>query len=91
MNRPNTMIGIIRHDELLNALLAIWKTRYNTSARNDLNEKYEIYEIGFEEGLDAIAQIAGLSEEFDLGKSLHRTKIKKKTLTKSVNNQDGFS
>jgi hypothetical protein len=80
MSWPNTVIGIIRHDELLNALLAIWKTRYNAATRNDLNEVSEIYEIGFEEGLDAIAQIAGLSEEFDSGKALHRSKIKRKYL-----------
>jgi hypothetical protein len=72
-----TPIGVIRHDELLNTLLAIWKVRHssNIQIQNDFSEAYE---TGFEEGLDAIAQAVGIAEEFDIGKAHHRAKIKSK-------------
>lgn len=78
MDWLNVPIGMIRYDELLNALLAIWKTRQNTVGRQASDSFVEAYETGFEEGLDAIAQIAGLVEEFEAGKAMHRAKIKAK-------------
>lgn len=71
-------IGMIRRDELLNALLAIWKTQYSLTQQNMFNEISPGYQIGFEEGLDSIAQIAGLTEFFEAGKVAHRAKIKAK-------------
>lgn len=75
MNWQNVPIGIMRRDELLNALLAIWKTQYNITAR-DSSEFSKGYLTGFEEGLDAIAQIAGLLEGFETGKAIHCTKTR---------------
>lgn len=82
MDWQNAPIGTIRRDELLNALLAIWKTRHSLNTRRHSSEFYEPYELGFEEGLDAIAQMAGLIEEFEAGKAFHRAKIKAKLETR---------
>lgn len=76
MDSQNSLVGIIRYDELLNILLAIWKTRFNAASRNILDESSLTYEIGFEEGLDAIAQVAGLTEKFEASKAFHRAKVK---------------
>lgn len=79
MDWGNSPIGTMRHDELLNALLAIWQTQYNIIAsRRDPSEFAEGYETGFEEGLDAIAQVAGLTEYFETGKALCRARMKEK-------------
>jgi len=75
MDWLNAPIGMIRHDELLNALLAIWKTQHGLASKNDMSEFSEGYQVGFEEGLDAIAQIAGITEAFEAGKAIHRAKI----------------
>lgn len=76
MDWLNVPIGMIRHDELLNALLAIWKTQQGmASQRNGFSEFSQGYQTGFEEGLDAIAQIAGLTEPFETGKANHRARI----------------
>ena len=77
MDWRNVPIGVIRHDELLNALLAIWKIQYNNATR-DASEFSKGYLTGFEEGLDAIAQIAGLLEGFETGKATHCNKIRAK-------------
>ena len=77
MDLRNTAIGMIRHDELLNALLAIWKTQ--NSIVNTHNSRFsQAYKLGFEEGLDAIAQAAGVAEAFEAGKAVHLAKIKAK-------------
>jgi hypothetical protein len=76
MDWRNAPIGMIRYDELLNALLAIWKTQQFASTRNNLDEFSHGFQVGFEEGLDAIAQIAGVSEAFEASKAIYRTKIK---------------
>jgi hypothetical protein len=79
MDWQGVPIGMIRHDELLNALLAIWKTQYSIIAnRRDHSEFSEGYQLGFEEGLDAVAQIAGLTELFEAGKASHRAKTREK-------------
>lgn len=77
MDWRNVPVGMMRNDELLNALLAVWKLQYNNAAR-DSSEFSKGYLMGFEEGLDAIAQIAGLIEGFETGKSGHHTKIRAK-------------
>ena len=77
MDWRNVPIGMIRNDELLNALLAIWKLQYNNVSR-DSSEFSEGYLTGFEEGLNAIAQVAGLIEGFETGKTVHSAKIKAK-------------
>lgn len=77
MDWRNVPIGMIRHDELLNALLAIWKLQYSNATR-DSSEFSQGYLTGFEEGLNAIAQVAGLMEGFESGKSVHCTKIREK-------------
>ena len=81
MDWRNVPLGMIRHDELLNALLAIWKIQYNNTIR-DTTEFSRGYLTGFEEGLDAIAQVAGLMEGFESGKSAHCTKIRAKLASK---------
>lgn len=78
MDWRNPPTGAIRRENLLNALLAIWKTRQGTPKRYDLDDFSKGYEVGFEEGLDAIAQIAGLTEDFEAGKAAHQAKIKMK-------------
>ena len=80
MKWQDTPIGVIRYDELLNALLAIWKTRYSAAMTNQQNqgELSKMHELGFEEGLDAIAQIAGLEDLFEAGKATRRAKIEQK-------------
>ena len=80
MKWQDTPIGVIRYDELLNALLAIWKTRYSAAMTNQQNqgELSKMHELGFEEGLDAIAQIAGLEDLFEVGKATRRAKIEQK-------------
>lgn len=75
MNGRNVPPGMMRNDELLNALLAIWQLQYNNATR-DSTEFSRGYLTGFEEGLNAIAQIAGLIEGFESEKSFYYTKIK---------------
>lgn len=81
MDWRNVPVGMIRNDELLNALLAIWKLQYNNTIR-DSSEFSQGYLTGFEEGLNAIAQVAGLIEGFETGKSIHSAKIKAKLASK---------
>lgn len=76
MDWRNPPIGMIRHDELLNALLALWKTQQSMALRNDFDEYSQGFQAGFEEGLDAVAQIAGLTDTFETSKTLYRAKIK---------------
>ncbi|NJN93608.1 MAG: hypothetical protein HC875_05690 [Anaerolineales bacterium] len=76
MDWLNAPIGMIRHDELLNALLALWKTQQSLVSRNETNAFSQGYRAGFEEGLDGIAQIAGLTELFEEGKTAYQLKIK---------------
>jgi len=76
MDWLNAPIGMIRHDELLNALLALWKTQQRLASRNETDEFLKGYQAGFEEGLDVIAQVAGLTEAFEAGKASHRAKVK---------------
>jgi hypothetical protein len=78
MDWHNAPIGTIRKDELLNTLLAIWKTQYSSTNQYDSTRLSEAYTSGFEEGLDAIAQAAGLTEAFESGKACHRSKIRAK-------------
>lgn len=77
MDWKNIPSGTMRNDDLLNALLAVWKLQYNNAVR-DSSEFSKGYLMGFEEGLDAIAQIAGLIEGFETGKSGHHAKIRAK-------------
>jgi hypothetical protein len=77
MDWQDVPMGMISHDELLNALLAIWKTHYNSVNRNSDTFSQE-YEAGFEEGLDAVAQVAGITEGFEAGKANHRARVKAK-------------
>ena len=77
MDWQNIPPGMMQNDELLNALLAVWKLQYNNVLR-DSSEFSRGYLTGFEEGLDAIAQVAGLIEGFESGKSSHYAKIKAK-------------
>ena len=79
MDWQNITFGSIERDGLLNALLAIWQTRQNMKHRNCLDELSEAHERGFEEGLDVIAQIVGLSEAFEAGKSAHQAKTREKS------------
>lgn len=81
MDWRNVPVGMIRNDELLNALLAIWKLQYNNASR-DSSEFSQGYLTGFEEGLNAIAQVAGLIEGFESGKSVHCSKIRAKLTSK---------
>jgi hypothetical protein len=75
MALQNSPIGMIRHDELLNALLAIWKTHKSIVNRHS-SEFSRGYQLGFEEGLDAIAQAAGLIDAFESSKASHLAKYK---------------
>lgn len=77
MDWQDVPMGMISHDELLNALLAIWKAHYSSINRNGDNFSQE-YEAGFEEGLDAVAQVAGITEGFEAGKATHRARVKAK-------------
>ena len=70
--------GMMRYEELLNALLAIWKTQFNINSRHHGNAD-RIYEIGFEEGLDAVAQAAGLDDHFAAAKARFRNRLREKT------------
>ena len=57
-------IGIVRKDELLNALIAGWKVGIDAlpgiSTREDAN-----FLRGFEAGLNYVSQITGVSSQFD--------------------------
>jgi hypothetical protein len=62
-----TPVGMIRHTDLLNVLLAIWKMEYVSRAHHpDGFAKNHL--AGVEEALQAVAQVTGL------GESLQRTK-----------------
>lgn len=75
MQRREMPLGMLRRDDILNALLAIWKSR-RTVALRDPSQFNQDYEIGFEEGLEAIAQFTGLAEEFEVGKAGNTTRTK---------------
>ena len=83
MSWQNSLTGTIPRNDLLNALLAIWKVRQGIGKKNDLDEFSQGYETGFEEGLDAVAQVAGIIEEFEAGKDICRAKIKMKLASMS--------
>lgn len=70
MNWQNRPIGMTRHDELLNALVALWKTRCSISLQTS-DAAALLFEQGFEEGLNAVAQIVGLSSDFEAVKAEH--------------------
>ncbi|MCL4298144.1 MAG: hypothetical protein KJ077_20565 [Anaerolineae bacterium] len=76
MDKFSAPVGMILYDELLNMLLAIWKAQQGLVSKNESNEFSQGYQIGFEEGLDTIAQVAGLNEIFEVGKAAHRAKIR---------------
>lgn len=76
MDWRNAPIGMIRHDELLNALMALWKTQQSMALRSNFDEYSHGFQAGFEEGLDAIAQIVGITELFDTGKSSYQAKLR---------------
>lgn len=76
MDKLNAPVGMILYDELLNMLLAIWKAQQGVVIKNELNEFSQGYQVGFEEGLDTIAQVASLTEVFEAGKAIHRAKIR---------------
>lgn len=78
MDWPDAPIGMMRRDELLNVLLAVWKTQYSITRRIDASEFAQGYQAGFEEGLDALAQAAGLTDEFEAGQAAHRAKVQVK-------------
>lgn len=78
MELKDMPIGIMRNDELLNALLAVWKTQYSITRRIHTSEFAQGYQIGFEEGLDAVAQAAGLAEIFEAGKATYQVKVQAK-------------
>ena len=65
-------MGMMRHDELLNALLAIWKIQHNMACRNGQNHFSGEYLTGFEEALEAVAQATGLSDAFEEGRISHQ-------------------
>ncbi len=69
-------IGMMQNDEILNALLAIWKTQHSNTIRNT-GLPMDEYDVGFEAGLDAVAQVAGLAEVFDNEKTRHRLKTRR--------------
>ncbi|NIT61143.1 MAG: hypothetical protein GWN00_34545 [Aliifodinibius sp.] len=81
MDWQNDPPGMIRHDELLNALLALWKTQQNIVDQYHQDEFFQMYTLGFEASLDAIAQIAGLTDLFEAGKSTYQAKLKAKINT----------
>ena len=83
MTWHNSPTGMIRREYLLNTLVAIWRTWYGTTRRQVVDDFSKGYEAGFEESLDAIAQAAGLVDEFDAEKSIYLTKLKK---IKSISN-----
>ena len=89
MNWQDIPIGMMQNDELFNALLALWKTRNTIAGTHNRNELTEMYELGFEEGLDAVAQLAGLSELFDKAKHEHRLRLERQLSqrAKSANGQ----
>jgi|GEM_PF-3171794 len=54
-----TPVGMIRHDDLLNVLLAIWKMEYASMAQHP-SELAKRHLAGVEEALQAVAQVTGL-------------------------------
>lgn len=76
MDWRNAPTGTIRRDELLNALLALWKTQYSL-LNNSISDNFvEAYHSGFQQGLEAVAQMAGIAEEFETGKATQQAKIR---------------
>ena len=69
-------IGLMQNREILNALLAIWKTQHHNTIRN-AGPPVDEYEAGFEAGLNAIAQAAGLADVFDNEKTRYRLKTRR--------------
>ena len=83
-------LGMIRQDKLLNALLAIWKTRYSLSNGPHQTEPLRMYELGFTEALDAMAQFSGISEHFEAGKAAHQHQVilKQRSQSQLLENQE---
>ena len=77
MNWRDTPIGIIQNDELLNALTALWKARYDMAMRFPNSEAAAIYDQGFVDGLNTVAQVAGIDEFFEDRKQAHMMKAEK--------------
>ena len=69
-------VGLMQNDEILNALLAIWKTQHYNSMRS-AGPPVDDYDAGFEAGLDAIAQAAGLADIFENEKTRYRLKTRR--------------
>ena len=78
MNWQDEPLGLIQYDDLLNALLAMWKTRYSLANNIHRSQLSEMYELGFEEALDAVAQLAGLTSWFEAGKAEYIGKVKRR-------------
>lgn len=62
--------GMIRHDDLLNVLLAIWKMEYASMAQHPSGFA-KSHLAGVEEALQAVAQVAELGELFNAHKANH--------------------
>ena len=65
-----TPVGMIRHDDLLNVLLAIWKMEYASLAQHP-SELAKGHLASVEEALQAVAQVTGLGEVFNADKANH--------------------
>jgi len=65
-----TPAGMIRHGDLLNVLLAIWKMEYVSMAHHP-NGFAKSHLAGVEEALQAVAQVTGLGEVFNAHKANH--------------------
>ena len=65
-----THAGMIRHGDLLNVLLAIWKMEYASMAQHP-NGFTKSHLAGVEEALQAVAQVTGLGEVFNADKANH--------------------
>ena len=65
-------IGMLQNDELFNALMGLWKARTSVPAES---QGAELYNLGFDAGLDAVAQVAGLSELFNEAKARHQRRL----------------
>ena len=65
-----TPVGMIRDDDLLNVLLAIWKMEYVSMAHHPSGFA-KSHLAGVEEALQAMAQVTGLGEVFNAQKANH--------------------
>jgi hypothetical protein len=66
-----TPVGMIRDDDLLNVLLAIWKMEYVSMAHHPSGFA-KSHLAGVEEALQAVAQVTGLGGSLQRAKSQPR-------------------